>query len=80
MNRQYEWEKGKNAKGTAPVCHPPLHEISIQVVTGGAMTRFSRGKVVGVEELVFAALRDEAKQVIFSYSSIKPALQQGEMF
>ena len=67
-NREYEYLKGRNARGNAPVTHPPLHRLSIRYRTGGRVKTLERCNVVDSLELVVAALRDEPKQVTFTIS------------
>ena len=65
QNRQYEYKKGKNARGNAPVMHPTLYRIAIRYRTNGRIKTLARDDVADSVELVVAALRDEPKQVTF---------------
>lgn len=79
MNRQYEYLKGRNAKGKTPVRHPTLYQIPLRYSAGGVVKRISM-QAADSEELVVATLRDERKQVTFSFVAIGPALPQGDLF
>lgn len=80
-NRQLEYLKGRNAKGNAPKYHPVLWRIAIRYMAGGRIKTLCRPHVVSSEELVIAALRDEAKQVTFGPTARKPAgMPQLELF
>lgn len=79
-NRELEYDKGYNAKGSAPIKHPDLHVVTVLVRTGGAVLKYSKGRVSSPEELVIAALRDEPRQVTFSFLGRGPELEQGELF
>jgi hypothetical protein len=58
MNRQYEYRKGANARGNAPVTHPSLHQAAIRYRAGGRIKTLRRDDVANPSELVIAALRD----------------------
>lgn len=78
-NREREYLIGRNAKGSAPKLHPPLHHLEIQYQAGDAIQRLVL-HAVSSEELVIAALRDTSKQVTFAFSSKRPELPQGDLF
>jgi hypothetical protein len=78
-NRELEYTKGRNARGTLPITHPVLHELSIRFQCGELTQKLSI-KAVSSEELVIAALRDSSKQVTFSFNRPKCELPQGELF
>ncbi|MBB3017637.1 hypothetical protein FHR70_000677 [Microvirga lupini] len=78
-NREREFNLGRNAKGSAPVKHPPLHNIEIRYQAGEVLQRLAM-PVVSSEELVVAALRDTSKQVTFAFSGKRPEMPQGELF
>lgn len=65
-NREYEYLKGRNARGNAPITHPTLHQLAIRYRSGGRVKTLRRANVVSTMELVIAALRDEPKQVTFA--------------
>lgn len=66
-NREYEWVKGKNAKGGAPVRHPKLERGVVRYVVGGVVKRLARDRVTGTSELVVELLRDSPKRVLFGF-------------
>lgn len=68
-NREREWLIGKNAKGAAPRMHPPLYQSRIKVMIGDAVKTLSLKLCVSTEEAVVLALRDNRKQVLFSFSN-----------
>lgn len=78
-NREYEYHKGRNAKGSAPVKHPPLYQFEIRFQAGEVVQRMAL-RAVSTQELVIAALRDTSKQVTFAFSGKRPILPQGELF
>ncbi|QNJ57388.1 hypothetical protein Dolphis_82 [Pseudomonas phage Dolphis] len=78
-NREREYLIGRNAKGSAPKLHPPLHQLQIQFQAGEVIERLAL-QAVSSEELVIAALRDTSKQVTFAFSSKRPELPQGDLF
>lgn len=64
-NREYEYLKGKNARGNTPVTHPVLHRMRIRYLAGGKLKTVERSNVANPLELVVAVLRDEPKQATF---------------
>lgn len=78
-NRELEYRKGRNARGTAPVTHPVLHALTIKYQCGDELQRMALS-AVSSEELVVAALRDSSKQVTFAFSRPRVELPQGELF
>ena len=80
QNRQYEYKKGRNARGNAPVTHPTLYRISIRYMVGGQVKTKTRDDSVSSAELIVGALRDEPKQVTFGMLSPRPPLPQLELF
>jgi hypothetical protein len=66
-NREYEWVKGKNAKGSAPVRHPKLERGVVRYVVDGVARKLARDRVTGVSELVVELLRDSPKRVMFGF-------------
>lgn len=80
-NREYEYVKGRNARGNVPVTHPLLHRLSLRYWTGGRAKTLTKGNAVDSLELVVAALRDEPKQVTFTMSPPpRSPLPQMELF
>lgn len=78
-NREREYDRGYNAKGSAPVKHPPLHQLEIRFQAGDAIEHLVL-RAVNTKELVVAALRDTSKQVTFAFSSKRPDGLQGDLF
>lgn len=78
-NRQREYLIGRNAKGSAPVKHPPLLSLEIRYRAGDKIERLAK-EVVSTDELIIAALRDTSKQVTFAFSQRKPVMVQGDLF
>ena len=68
-NRQYEYLKGRNAKGTKPVKLPPLDQRSITYLTGGAVKTRTIAHTVDMTELVVAVIRHEQLRVTFGYGA-----------
>jgi hypothetical protein len=64
-NREYEWVKGKNAKGKFPSCHPPMSRRSLSISFGGRAERVTRTLTVSTTELVVELLRDRPSRVVF---------------
>lgn len=65
-NRQYEWIKGRNAKGKAPVKHPDLVRRTVRYVAGGEVKVLSRPLTASTDELVVELLRDSPKRVVIA--------------
>lgn len=78
-NRELEYVKGRNARGTLPVAHPVLHSLEIRFQCGDAVQNLQLS-AVSSEELVVAALRDSSKQVTFAFNRPRNELPQGELF
>ena len=66
-NRQYEWVKGKNAKGQPPKLHPKLERRRCVVAVGGEVREVVRELTVGVDEVVVELLRDSGRGVVFGF-------------
>lgn len=64
MNRQYEWIKGRNAKGNFPKQHKQLVKRTLRYVVAGEVRVLTRVHTVELTELVIELLRDSAKQVM----------------
>lgn len=80
QNRQYEYKKGANARGNAPVTHPTLYRISVRYMAGSKVKTKTRDDAASSLELVIGALRDESKQVTFGMVSPRSPLPQLELF
>jgi hypothetical protein len=63
-NREYECLKGRNAKGKAPVKHPPLGRRSVRYVENGVVKVLVRSTSVSTDELVVELLRDSRSKVM----------------
>lgn len=63
-NREYEWVKGKNAKGREPVTHPQLDKRRIRYVEGGVVKTMCRPYTTSTDELVIDALRGGGKKIV----------------
>lgn len=74
-NREREYLIGKNAKGTAPKMHPPLHRRSVSFLTDGAVKTMSIEHTIGLEEVLFSVLRTEVKTVKFGGINVPPAMR-----
>lgn len=79
-NRQYEYRKGRNARGDVPVRHPTLHRAAVLYRSGGQVKRLARDDVADPIELVVAALRDEPRQVTFAMVPTRPRMAQAGLF
>lgn len=64
-NREYEWVKGKNAKGQFPKLHPTLARRRCVVMTGGSVRILARELTTAMDELVVEMLRDSSRAVVF---------------
>lgn len=64
-NREYEWVKGRNAKGKFPVQHPTLARRRVTVMTGGRVRVVGRELTASTTELVVELLRDSPDRVVF---------------
>lgn len=64
-NREYEWGKGRNARGRFPVMHPDLARRQIVVLAGGVVRVVARELTAGTMELVVEVLRDSPDRVVF---------------
>ena len=73
QNRQYEWVKGRNAKGTAPVKLAHLAPRRLFVRRGDVVGVVARALTADTDELVVATLRDAKKSVQFAWNSTPPA-------
>lgn len=68
QNRQYEFVRGKNARGKPLIKLAPLEARRITYREGGSAVRVRRaGLSASVDELVVGTLRDAAKRVTFGF-------------
>lgn len=72
-NRQCEVLTGKNAKGSAPVRHPPLGPRSMRVMVGDQPQRVGLALAVSDDELMVKALREAPARVRFMWDADRPA-------
>lgn len=77
QNRQYEWIKGKNAKGKTPVHHPVLSRRLVRYVCDGQVRVLARAYTVSAGELVVELLRDRSKRVVLGRGCPGGGLRQG---
>lgn len=66
-NREYEWVKGKNAKGQFPKLHPVLERRRCLVAVGGSVRVLERELTTAMDELVVETLRDSGRAVVFGF-------------
>lgn len=71
-NRGAEYRKGRNAKGTAPIKHAPMHPRSIRFLCGDDLKSIRLAESVDTEELMVAALRESKRRVLFSFNPAPP--------
>ena len=77
QNRSYEWQKGRNAKGKAPVKHPVLVRRSVRYVCDGQVRVLVRALTASADELVVELLRDSTKRVVIGRGCVGGGLRQG---
>lgn len=75
-NREYEWIKGRNAKGSRPVHMTPLSPRRLYFREGEATRTLSMPLVADIDELIVAALRDSGKRVQFAFRAASEARQK----
>lgn len=81
INRQYEIEKGRNAKGTPPIRLPPLYPVALAVLAEGQETRIVKyDRVVSRVEGIYRVLRSQPGDMAFGWVGRKPALAQPGLF
>lgn len=79
QNRRYEWIKGKNAKGRAPVKCAPLERRVVRYVCDGQVRTLSRPHTASTDELVVELLRDSAKKIVLGRGIGPGAMRQGQL-
>lgn len=72
-NREYEWIKGRNGKGTAPVKLCALDTRRLRYRHGDDVRTLRLRHTVDTEELVVAVLRDSKSRVVFAWNPAPPA-------
>lgn len=70
-NREYEWLKGRNAKGSKPVKLKSLDPRTMQYLHGDELRTLHLPLSLDIEELMVAALRDSAQRVRFMFGSLQ---------
>ena len=73
QNRAYEVEKGRNAKGTAPVKHTNLVPRRIRYMHGEELRTLAMRQTADTDELIVAVLRDSKKSVAFAFNPAPPS-------
>lgn len=71
-NRQREYVKGRNAKGTVPVKIGVLEPRAIRFCAGGDLKRLRMPMSSDMDELVVSVLRDSRTHVSFSFNFAPP--------
>ncbi|REG61558.1 hypothetical protein B0G80_4411 [Paraburkholderia sp. BL6669N2] len=66
-NRQRERLLMKNAKGSAPIKHPPLHRLTIGYMAGGKVGTHTVERAVETTELIVDLLRDSEHSPSFQW-------------
>lgn len=67
-NREREWVKGRNAKGTKPVKQKPLHSLTLPYLTAEKQVGVVRKKTAeSTSEMITKVLRDSQKKVMFGF-------------
>lgn len=66
-NREYEWVKGRNAKGKFPACHPRLDPRRLVYATEAGVHVVARERTASTLELVVEVLRDSPKRALFGF-------------
>lgn len=68
-NREYEWLKGRNAKGSKPIKLRSLDPRTLHYLQGDELRTLHLPLSMDTEELVVAALRDSRNRVRFMFSA-----------
>lgn len=76
QNRQYEWLKGRNAKGCAPARMRPLAARSMHFTHDGELRELYLPLSVDSTELVIAALRDSTGHVKLGRNGHAPGFRR----
>lgn len=79
-NREYEYLRGRNAKGTTPVKLRSLCRRRIRYLVGGEARSLVVQNSVDTEELVIAVLRDSPTRVSFGFGCGTPIHRQLRLF
>lgn len=80
-NREYEFLKGRNAKGTAPVKLRSLCRRRIRYMAGTEPRSLVVQHSLDTDELIVAALRDSPNRVRFGFgAAVPPSVRQLRLF
>jgi hypothetical protein len=79
-NRQLEYIKGKNAKGSQPTKMRPLARRTIRYFAADDPTVLTIDHTANTEEMMVAALRDSKKQVTFAFYGMPRGIAQERLF
>lgn len=66
FNREREWIKGKNAKGTRPTRMKPLAPVSIACLVESSVSEITVPLATGILEAALSCLRKEQRPVLFA--------------
>lgn len=80
INRQYELERGVNAKGSAPSRLAPLVSLSLAYAIDGEARLTTFPKVTGCVEAMLRVLRTQPGEVEFGWTAAMPDLAQQRLF
>jgi len=80
LNRQYEVEKGRNAKGSRPVHLPDLHPCMLQVSVEKQVKLVRFEQTAGMVEGIYRVLRSQPGDPVFGWVVPKPRLVQRSLF
>lgn len=58
-NRQFEYIRGRNAKGTVPIKHPPLQVVTMLAESGGILLPFAYYGTGLIEALLAATVQSK---------------------
>lgn len=81
-NRQYEFEKGRNARGNKPIRCPSLHRIAILVREGEKPAREQQFTAVDMLEVMLSAIKTSKDRVVIGFKGTppRPAAEQLSLF
>lgn len=80
LNRQYEIEKGRNAKGTRPVNLPTLRPCLLAVSVDSVVSEVRFDKTTGMVEGIYRVLRSQTGRPVFGWARAVPKLVQRSLF
>lgn len=80
-NREYELDKGRNAKGTQPVKLRSLCKRRVRYLSGNESCTLTAARTLDSDELVVAVLRDSSQRVRFGLAVVsQPRMRQLRLF